>query len=270
MMTSTITPQTKGAIALQAPNLVQLPTTHVRFTIPANDTPTITLTVIHPSSVTEGSTVTLTLMTTNTSSQDIMVLASAQKTDPRITALPTTLTITANTTSTQTIIAIEDNDTPDKAQDYIIRLMLKAGIATLSQNTAHFTIAADNDLYYIGFTPSQLTLEEGTTMQAAITITPPPVQDITLMLASQDTQELTVSPTHVTFTANTSSTQVIIAAIADVQQESTEVYQVSIAVASNTPATTTPLVVTIPSSEAPAISAQLGQSTIDEGDDEPP
>ena len=128
-------PQTKGAIILQADNLIQLATTTIDFTIAANDTPTITAT-IRPPSVTEGSAVTLTLMTDNTYTDPIDIKLTAQEDDARITALPKTLTIAANTTSTQTTITVEDNNIPEEQKDYIIRLMLADGsIAKLSQNT---------------------------------------------------------------------------------------------------------------------------------------
>ena len=167
-----------------------------------------------------------------------------------------------------TIAVTADDDNTVMASPRAATITLGVTPASVELQTTQLTITIEeDDPYHIGFTPSQLTLEEGTTGQAAITITPPPLQDIALMFASPSTSQLTVDPTEVTFTANQPSKQVIIAALADVQQESTERYQISIAVATNIPATTTPLVVTIPPSEAPTISAQLGQSPIDEGDD---
>ena len=260
-------PQTKGAIILQADNLIQLATTTIDFTIAANDTPTITAT-IRPPSLTEGATVTLTLTTNNAPNKDVTIDLTTITPDARI-ILPPSITLKEGETTASILLPITDDNIPQQASTYTIMLTIadNSGFAQLNNNEVSFTIEADNDLYLIGFIPSKVTLKEGTTIQATITATPNTQQDITLMLASENTQQLTISPTTVTLSADAPSKPIIIQAIADTQQESTEVYQVSIAVPTNTPAiVTTPLVVTIPPSQAPAITAQLDQNEINEGD----
>ena len=77
-------PQTKGAIVLQANNLIQLATTTIDFTIPANDTPTISI-LCNPPEITQGATVTLTLTTNNAPNQDVIIDLLASTPDQRIT-----------------------------------------------------------------------------------------------------------------------------------------------------------------------------------------
>ena len=261
-------PQTKGAIILQADNLIQLATTTIDFTIAANDTPTISIQV-NPPSLTEGATVTLTLTTNNAPNKDVTIDLTTITPDARI-ILPPSITLKEGETTASILLPITDDNIPQQASTYTIMLTIadNSGFAQLNNNEVSFTIEADNDLYLIGFIPSKVTLEEGTTIQTTITVNPAAATTFTVMLSHTGEDQLMLSTDTITIAQDTTESTLIITAIDDNKTESTENYTIRIDIPDNIAAqTTTPLtVIILPSDPAAMITAQLSTTTLVEGD----
>ena len=230
--------------------------------IPANDTPIPTVTAqLDQSEINEGDQAVLTFTTANIKEPTTITLLP----QGNVTVSSTEIVLQTDIKTTVAVTADDDNTVMVAQRSATIKLSAAPAGVSL-QTTVITIIITEDDPYQIGFIPAQITLTEGVTRQVTITATPPPLQDIALTFASQDTSKLTISPTDVTLTANTSSRQVVIFAVNNNRPERAQTYAVNAAVTNNALASiTTQLMVTIPANDTPTISfTQAAANTLEE------
>ena len=229
-------------------------------TIPASDLPVLTA-QLDLSTINEGGPALLTFTTIDIPLTPTTITLMTQGS---ITVSSTEIILQGKKT---TALVTADNDNTVMIPQRAATITLSVATDSVDLQTTQLTIIIiEDDPYQIGFIPSHITLEEGSTMTVTITATPPPLQEITLLLASQNTQQLTISPNDITLPTNMSSRQVTISVPNDNRPDQRQTYQINAAVTNNALASiSTQLTVTIPANDTPKISfSTAAVSTLEE------
>ena len=139
-----------------------------------------------------------------------------------------------------------------------IRLRL-SGASGYIRTTPTETVAIvieDDDVYTIGFDQDAITIEEGMSESARLSISPTPVEDntATVALSVSDSNQLTVDPPgELVFSASSASFDVVITVTEDSIEESTETFTVDLTLSPEIPAMLSAgqITVTVPANDQP-------------------
>ena len=169
------------------------------------------------------------------------------------------------------VSAVRDLVIQPAAKSATITLQIQTeGVSLFSPPTIPVTIE-NNDFYIISFTPDALTIKEGDSRPAVLSISPAlPVGDtITVTLDNPAPGQLQLSIARSTFTASSTFTEITIEALQDmVVPEERGVYQIQVEIDEEYKALTRadiPLSVVIPSQSLPVVMATPAMLMLKEG-----
>ena len=141
-------------------------------------------------------------------------------------------------TATATITAIDNEDVADM-DPVSIALSLAGDNARLTTIAAITVTIEDNDVYIIGFEEGEITLREGMSATARLSISPAisgvGTVTVTAALSVSDTRQLTVDPEEVVFSAANSGFDIAVTVIEDAIPESEETFTVSLTLSADVP-----------------------------------
>ena len=167
-----------------------------------------------------------------------------------------------------TIRAKSTDARPGKPTTTTIRFLTQGQAATI--RPAQFSVVTGNP-YLIGFTPAQLTLQEGTSGQVTINVTPTPAQNtslpLTVIIQPADQAHIKAIPAEFILSDSTPQASFLIQASDDniFEQEST--YTVTLATPDDILSRrSNQLTVTIPANDTPTIIATLAHNELAEAD----
>ncbi len=201
-------------ITLTASGGITAPEVTKAVSVTDNDTPSGTIQVTPPGtlSVNEGSSATLSVSLSSAPNADVTV--SLAKTNSDITLSPTSLTFTAGsdgnwrTSQAVTVNAAEDDDTTNDSDT--ITLSVTGGITAPEVTKAVSVIDDDTPSGTIQVTPSSpLSVNEGSSATLSVRLSTAPNANVTVSLAKTNS-DITLDKTSLTFsTSNWSRTQTV-------------------------------------------------------------
>ena len=170
-------------------------------------------------------------------------------------------------TATASVTAIDNEDVA--AIDPInIALSITGDNARLIPPETITVAIEDDDVYAIGFEREALTLAEGASATARLSITPAPLGDniVAVALLVSDSGQLTVEPAVLAFSAASASFDVAVSVIDDAIPELEKIFTVSLRPSAGIPAMTTALSVVVPAdSDTPIVRVMAERAVIPEG-----
>ena len=155
----------------------------VRIVIPANDTPTVTVT---PKSfvIEEGEQVVLRLAADKPPRANITFAAHTQNHESRL-RFANTITLTPSNFNKTFLVALDNNRQAERKSENRLNLTLRQGAAQANVLSLPFTIAA-SDTPTLVVTQNTIDILEGTTRTITISAGPRPLDDIAIRLTATD------------------------------------------------------------------------------------
>ena len=149
-----------------------------------------------------------------------------------------------------------DNGNVDDIRSIRLRLSIASGRVRTTPANIITIVIKDNDVYTIGFDREAITIEEGMSESARLSVSPTPVGDATatVSLSVSDNNQLTVDPPgEIVFSASSASFDVAITVTEDSIEESTETFTVDLTLSPEIPATLSAgqITVTVPANDQP-------------------
>ena len=227
--------------------------------------------VLHPQlRVMEGETATLTLFKAlNSPTSPVTITLEVEESGKQtISISPEQLVIDeAGETATVSITVADNNDFDDI--DPISIMMSITGDNTRLTPTETITAIIENDdVYTVGFDREEITLEEGTSTNVRLSIDPAPsgANTAAIALSVSDSEQLTVSPKEVVFSATSTGFDVVVAATEDTIPEFEETFAVSLAPsAADIPVEISSMSVIVPADNDITVRAMAERTVIPEG-----
>ena len=241
---------------------------NVTVTVTDNDTPGVK---VSPTSLTvaEGSsTGTYTVELNTQPSGEVMVAISTNNTD--VTASSSSLTFTATTWNTAQTVTVTAGSDADAADDMATLTHKPSGADYGSVSNAGLTVTVtDDETAGVTVTSTSLTIIEGNTDTYTVKLDTEPTATVTIRIAD-DSAEVSVSPSSLTFTASTWSMAqtVTVASMADDVDEGTETAKVMHTVNGGdyTGLTAADVTVTVEDNDMRGVTVSESSLTIEEGD----
>ena len=206
--------------------LAVITTATLMVTIPANGTPTLSIT---PKQLilNEGQTTQLTIIANTTVTENITITLDDNNQD-QINSIPSTITLNQGQTSTVFTITAIDDQLPEKQQAITITLSRVAGLAQIGEDDQTTITIPTNDTPILTITPTQLTLDEGTTAQITIIANTTVTENITITLDDNKQDQIDGIPPSITLSSGQTSTVFTITAIDDNIQERQQAFTISL------------------------------------------
>ena len=228
--------------------------------------------VLHPQlSLNEGETTALTLFRLLSGpARPVTVTLEIKESDERFLRVSSTqFTISEAGGAATASITADDSDDFVAIDPIDIMLSITGDNARLTP-TEIITVAIEkNNAYTIGFDRPTITLEEGASANARLSISPRPTGDsaAAVALSVSDKEQLTVEPETVVFSATTARFDVAVAVTDDNVAEAEKTFTVSLTPLANIAAAIgDELSVIVPDNDAPTVRARAERTVIPEGE----
>ena len=244
------------------------------ITIPANDTPTLS---IAPTKLTliEGQTTQITITANPVINEDITITLDDKDQD-QITGVPSQINLPAGQASTVFSITAMDDTVAENAEVITITLSDFSVVSPSEElsmiriddnaNTATITIPL-NDAPILSIAPAKLTLTEGQTTQITIIANPAIIENTTITLNDNNQDQITGVPSQIILPAGQTSTVFSITVTDDTTPENAEDIAIAISRVEGLAqiGATNTVTITIPPNDAPILSIAPAKLTLTEG-----
>ena len=192
----------------------------------------------------EGMSSVVRLSIASTPANSVTVALSVSDSD-QLSVEPEELVFSAASTVFDVIVAVTDDDVAELERTFTVSITPLSGVAAVTSPLSVIA-SADGDFYAIGFDRETITLAEGMSSVVRLSIASAPASSVTVALSVSDSDQLSVEPEELVFSAASTVFDVIVAVTDDDVAEPERAFTVSITPLSGVAAVTSPLSVIAP------------------------